>query len=178
MCSSAFWRRVFFFNGIFLCIYYVKQHYPPACFVCLSWSGNMYYSRLLCIICQLAKREHANNLLILFFSCCRGSVPDKMSGGEEGEREEVLSKKEKRRETKKIKQLEGRLGAPEKWERERMRDISNLVMYMSEEVWTSYTCGIVPALILAGEAQQFCLSGCINLHEGLMSHINMNIQTS
>jgi len=48
-------------------------------------------------------------------------------------REEVLSKKEKRRVTQN-KQLEGRLGAPEKRERERMRDISNLVMFMSEEM--------------------------------------------
>lgn len=92
-----------------------------------------------------------------------------MSGGEEGEQEEVLRKKEQEGNQKKK--------AWKTRERERMRDISNLVMFMSEEVWKSYTCEIVPALILAGEAQLFCLSGCINLHGGLMSHINMDIQT-
>lgn len=70
------------------------------------------------IFCASFVNLRKENMQILFFSCCRGSVPDKMNGGEEGEREEVLSKKEKRRvTTTTTKQLKGRLGAPEKRER-------------------------------------------------------------
>lgn len=97
-CAVQPSEKRIFFNDIFLCICYANNVLLRALFVWVDLG-----TCTTVVFCASFVNLRKENMQIIcvnsFHSCCRGSAPDRMSGGEEGEQEEVLSKKEKRRVT-------------------------------------------------------------------------------